>query len=70
MQYTIVIRKAPDGKFIASCPAIPECHAQGDSYEECLANAKEALALCIEHMRARQIPFPEEAGSERITVAA
>ncbi|GAH37888.1 unnamed protein product, partial [marine sediment metagenome] len=31
MQYTIFIRKAPDGFYIASCPLIPEAQAQGET---------------------------------------
>ena len=45
MQYTILIRKAPDGFYIASCPLIPEAQAQGETYEECVANIKEVLEL-------------------------
>jgi len=51
MQYTAIIRKAPDGFYIASCPLIPEAHAQGETYEECLANIKEVLVLCLEYRR-------------------
>jgi len=32
MQYTAIVRKAPDGFYIASCPLIPEAHAQGETY--------------------------------------
>ena len=35
MEYTVVIRKAPDGFYIASCPLIPEACTQGETYEEC-----------------------------------
>jgi len=48
MQYTVVIRKAPDGFYIASCPLVPEAHAQGKTYDECLANIREVLELCLE----------------------
>jgi predicted RNase H-like HicB family nuclease len=43
MQDKIIIRKAPDGFYIAGCPLVPEAHAKGKSYEECLANFKEVL---------------------------
>ena len=58
MEYTVVVRKAPDGFYIASCPLVPEAHAQGESYEECLANAKEVIGLCIEYggERGEEIP--------------
>ena len=35
MQYIIIILKASDGFYIASCPLLPEAYAQGKSYEEC-----------------------------------
>ena len=68
MDYTIVIRKAKSGRYIASCPAIPECHAQGESYEEAVQNAKEALSLCIEYMREQGQELPQEMGSVKVAV--
>ena len=53
MEYTVIIRKAPDGFHIASCPLVPEARAQGETYEECMANAKEVLELCLEYRRER-----------------
>ena len=69
MDYTVVIRKAESGHYIASCPAIPECHAQGDSYEEAIQNAKEALSLCIEHIREQGQELPQEMGSVKVAVS-
>jgi predicted RNase H-like HicB family nuclease len=69
MQYTIIIRKAPDGFYIASCPVIPEAHAQGESYEKCLANIKEVLEICIEYRKERDEELPNEVGMNRITLA-
>ena len=69
MQYTAIIRKAPDGFYIASCPLIPEAHAQGETYEECLANIKEALELCLECRKEHGEEIPEEIGTSQVTVA-
>ena len=69
MDYTVVIRKAPDGVFIGSCPVVPEAHTQGETYEECLANMKEALGLCLEFRKERGEEIPEETGTSRVTVA-
>ncbi len=69
MQYTIFIRKAPDGFYIASCPLIPEAHAQGETYEECVANIKEVLELCLEFRKERGEEIPEEIGTKQVTVA-
>jgi predicted RNase H-like HicB family nuclease len=69
MQYTIIIRKAPDGFYIASCPLIPEAHAQGETAEECTANIKEVLELCLEYRKQRGEEIPEEIGAKQVTVA-
>ena len=69
MQFTIFIRKAPDGFYIASCPLIPEAHAQGETHEECLANIKEVLELCLEFRREHGEEIPEEIDAKQVTVA-
>ncbi|MDY6907006.1 MAG: type II toxin-antitoxin system HicB family antitoxin [Chloroflexota bacterium] len=69
MEYTVVIRIAPDGFYIASCPLIPEAHAQGETYEECLANIKEALELCLEYRKERGEEIPQEIGTNQVTIA-
>ena len=69
MEYTVIIRKAPDGFYIASCPLIPEAHAQGETSEECLANVKEALELCLEFRKERGEEIPQEIGTRQVTVA-
>jgi predicted RNase H-like HicB family nuclease len=53
MEYLFVIQKAPDRFYLASCPLIPEAHAQGKTYEECLANIKEVLELCLGYRKER-----------------
>jgi predicted RNase H-like HicB family nuclease len=70
MQYTIIVRKAPDGFYIASCPLIPEAHAQGKSYEECLANIKEVLEISVEFRKEHGEEIPDEVGMNRITLTA
>ena len=60
MEYTVIIRKAPDGFYIASCPLIPEARAQGETYEECMANTKEVLELCLEFRKEREEEIPQQ----------
>lgn len=67
--YTVVIRKAPDGFYIASCPVVPEARAQGQTREECLANIKEVLELCLEYRKERGEEIPRETATERVTVS-
>ena len=68
MEYTVIIRKAPDGFYIASCPMIAEAHAQGETYEECVANIKEVLELCLQYRKERGEEIPDEIGTKQVTV--
>jgi predicted RNase H-like HicB family nuclease len=68
MRYTAVVRKAPDGCYIASCPLIPEAHAQGETYEECLANIKEVLDLCLECRKERGEEIPDEIDTSWVAI--
>jgi predicted RNase H-like HicB family nuclease len=69
MEYTVFIRKAPDGFYIGSCPMIPEAHAQGETYKECLANIREVLELCLEYRKERGEEIPQEIDSQKVTIA-
>ena len=69
MEYTVVVRKAPDGVYIASCPLLPEAKAQGETYEECLTNIKEVLGLCLECRKGRGEEIPQEADTKKVTVS-
>jgi len=68
MQYTTIIRKAPDGFYIATCPLIPEAHAQGETYEECIASIREVLELCLEYRKERGEEIPDEIGTSWVAV--
>jgi len=69
MNYTVIIREAPDGYWIAGCPLVPEAHAQGKNYDECLKNMREALGLCIEYRAERGEEIPDESKSRQVLVA-
>jgi predicted RNase H-like HicB family nuclease len=43
-------------------PAFPGCYSQGETVEEALANAREAIELTIEGMLASGEPIPDPAG--------
>ncbi|MHB1157683.1 MAG: type II toxin-antitoxin system HicB family antitoxin [Phycisphaerales bacterium] len=58
--YTIVLEREPDGGYHAFCPVLPGCHTQGDTVDEAVANAREAVSLYIESLMAHNEPFPEE----------
>lgn len=51
LNFKVIIEQDEDGIFVASVPALPGCHTQGDTYEESLENIKEAIELCLEVAR-------------------
>jgi predicted RNase H-like HicB family nuclease len=55
---------------VAFVPALPGCHAQGESLEEAERNVKEAIALYLESLAAHGETIPEEGPSfqGRVTV--
>jgi predicted RNase H-like HicB family nuclease len=70
MRFTVVLEQESDGGFVASVPALPGCHSQGDTRSEALANIREAIDLYIEDCREAGDPVPTEAGREIIEVTA
>ena len=51
LQFKVLIEQDEDGVFVASVPAIPGCHTQGDTYEDVIKNIKEAIGLCLEEAK-------------------
>ena len=59
-RYTVILEREEDGGFHAFVPALKGCHTQGDSEDEALANAQEAIAVYLESLRAHGQPIPIE----------
>ncbi len=62
LAYRVVLEADPeDGGFVVRIPAFPHAHTQGDTVEEALANAREAIELEIDVARERgeDIPAPD-----------
>lgn len=54
-QFIVYIEQDEDGVFIGSVPAVPGCHAQGDTQEEMLRNLQEVLKLCLRNIEIEDI---------------
>ena len=62
-RYTVLLTpEVEDGGYSVTVPALPGCHTQGDTLEEALANAREAIRLYLEDVIASGEPIPEERG--------
>ena len=63
LQYSVFYEQAAEGGFVASAPALPGCHTQGETIAEAEDNIKEAIALYLESLVAHGEPIPEEGPS-------
>jgi antitoxin HicB len=71
--YSIVLDPDPEGGYTVTVPALQGCITEGDTVEECIANAEEAIALYIEELTAQGEAIPEEREHPQVlqvTVAA
>ena len=60
MYYVAKLTPEKDGGYSVTFPDIPGCFTQGDTKEEALKNAKEALELVLEeYLDGRQLPSPD-----------
>jgi predicted RNase H-like HicB family nuclease len=71
MRFTVILTPdEEDGGYVAECPAIPGCVSEGDTIDEALANAKEAIEACLESLSARHEPLPSDGAVIVATVEA
>ena len=67
-EFTIVIEKDEDGRYVAICPALQGCYTEGESESEARDLIKDAIRLHIESRIARNEPIYTETSSERVRV--
>ena len=66
-RYTIVLEPdSEEGGCAVTVPALPGCVTQGDTEEQCVERAREAIEGYIESLIARELPVPEETEPPRI----
>ncbi len=68
-EFTIVIEKDEDGRFLAICPALQGCYTEGESAEEARELIEDAIRLHVESRLARNEPIYKEVGSHKVRVA-
>jgi antitoxin HicB len=70
--FSIVLEPQEGGGFTVLVPALPEVVTEGDTEEEALANAQEAIRAILAYRRDNGIAIPADAHPEirLVTVAA
>jgi antitoxin HicB len=67
-EYDVLLTPALEGGYVVSVPELPDVHTEGETREEALAMAKDAIEGYLESMRERGWS-PKPAEHERVTVA-
>lgn len=60
MKLHVIIEKDEAGYFVAEVPALPGCLSQGKTYEESLANIKEAIEGWLQVMESKKPNDPSK----------
>jgi antitoxin HicB len=58
-RYAVVFEPEEEGGFSASVPDLLGCASQGETYDEALANIREAITVHLEGLRLDGLPAPE-----------
>ena len=71
-RFTVHLHPEPEGGFTVRVPALPEVVTCGDTYEEAMANAREATEAILELYRDEgwEIPDDVETRIDHLTIAA
>ncbi len=62
VRYKILLKKEPEGGYTVTVPTLPGCVTFGDTVEEAIDMAREAIAAYIESLKAHgeEIPTDED----------
>ena len=45
MKFTVLLEECEEDGYTVTCPTLPGCISEGDTYEEVLKNIKDAITL-------------------------
>ena len=68
LKYTVILVPEEEGGYSVEVPALPGCYTQGETRDEAISMAKEAIELYLESCQAHSEPIPEETGVESLIV--
>ena len=60
LSYRILLRKEPEGGYTVIVPSLPGCVTYGETVEEAIKMAKEAIELYIESLKKHGEEIPSE----------
>ena len=54
----LVFEPQPEGGYVVTCPILPELISEGDTVQEALQNANDALAAIVDALKRLNRPLP------------
>ncbi len=68
-EFTIVIERDEDGRFLAICPALQGCYTEGETEKEARALIEDAIRLHVQDRLESGEPIHQEVHSLKVRVA-
>jgi len=63
----LVLEPQPEGGYLITCPFLPELITEGDTVQEALSNANDALAAIVEALKELKRSLPTVLQSSKAT---
>lgn len=68
-EFTVVIERDEDGRYLAICPALQGCYTEGETEAEARSLVEDAIRLHVKDRLERGEPIGQEVGSAKVRVA-
>lgn len=68
-EFTVVVERDEDGRFLALCPALQGCYTEGDTEEEALRLIEDAIRLHVEDRLEKGEPIHHEVAVSQVKIA-
>lgn len=66
-RYTVILTPEPEeGGYSVAVPALPGCFTQGETHDEALEAARDAISLYLADLQASGEPVPEESSPAEV----
>jgi predicted RNase H-like HicB family nuclease len=68
-EFTVVIERDEDGRYLAICPALQGCYSEGETEDEARTLIADAIRLHVQDRIDTGEPIYHEVGSTKVRVA-
>jgi len=69
-EFTVVVERDEDGRYVAICPALQGCYTEGETEEAAWEMIEDAIRLHIEHRLEAGGPIYGEVSAAKVRIPA